>query len=224
MGEVELDAVAVGLDPEGVAAAGEEPGDGGVVALGDAADLEHVGRAVGTGVATVGAEPDAPPGLVELFAVAGAEAGEALAGAGVPVGAGAEEGGARRELEDDAIVVELDAEGAELAAEGERTWRARFASPPAAAFARLADPSQPARPLQLLGRDHSLRQLDELVARFAGRRPQAEPADQPAAAAPDLERERVEPHDGLQRAVLEDDRLGHSALLSRLGLPAVAIR
>jgi Glycosyl transferases group 1 len=82
---------------------------------------------------------------------------------------------------------------------------------------RLAWTLRAQRPLELLGRDHTFRQLDELVPRLAGRCPQTQPADQAVAAAPDLERKGVEPHDGLQRALLEDDGVPHSAFLSRLG-------
>jgi hypothetical protein len=174
--------------------------------------------------------------------VARAEPREALAGPGVPVGACAEEGGGGGEVEDDAPVVEFEANLAELPSKRDRLRRGRgprgrFARSgrgrPSAPFAREvrfavgvrhADRSHPPRPLELLRGDHPFRELDELVPRLAGRCPQTQPADQAAAASPDLERKGVEPHDGLQRALLEDDGLPHSALLSRLGLPAVAIR
>ena len=54
---VELRAVPVGLQPRRPAARGEQPRHRRVVALRDAAEVEHVGRAVGAGVAAVGAEP-----------------------------------------------------------------------------------------------------------------------------------------------------------------------
>ena len=147
--------------------------------------------------------------------MARAEAGEALAGPGGPVGAGAEGGRPGRELEEQAFVMKLDAERAKVAAQGDRL---RAAGP------LLAHLSQPARPLELLERDHPLGQLDELVPRFARRRPQAEPAYERLAAAPDLEREGVEADADPQPAALEDDRFAHSILLSRRGRPAVAIR
>jgi hypothetical protein len=121
VGEVARGAVAVGLYPERIAAAGEEPGDGGVVALRDAADVEHVGRAIGARIAAVGAEPDAPPALVELLAMAGAEAGEALAGPGVPIGAGAEPEASGGEVEDEALGMELELQPAKLGLERDRT-------------------------------------------------------------------------------------------------------
>ena len=55
--EVELRAVADGLEPRRPAARRDRPRHRRVVALRDPALVEHVGRAVGAGVAAVGAEP-----------------------------------------------------------------------------------------------------------------------------------------------------------------------
>jgi hypothetical protein len=191
--EVELHAVAAGFDPERVAAAREQPGDGRVVALRDAAHVEHVGRAVGTGVAPVGPEADAPAGLVELLAVARPEASEALAGTGLPLGAEPKAAGRRGQLDRDALVVNLDL--------------------------HVAGIRRP-RPLQLLRGDHALGELDELVARLAGCRPEPHAADQ-AAPAPDLDGQRVALDRHPQGPPLQN---GHAGLLSRLGRRPVAIR
>ena len=82
--------------------------------------------------------------------------------------------------------------------------------------------SRTARALELLLRNHPFGQLNELVMRLARCRPQAKSPDQAASAAPHLERERAEADAHLERAILEDR--GHSALLSRLRRPPVAIR
>jgi hypothetical protein len=163
--EVELAAVSARLEPERVAAAREKPRHRGVVALGNAADVEHVGRTVGAGVAAIAAEPDAAPGLFHLLAVARAEAGEALPRPRLPVGSEAE--GRRVDPQSDrqALVRECQADrgarGAHPAAE------------PEPVRGRRLDTLEAHRPLELLGRDHALGELDELVARPTGRRPHA---------------------------------------------------
>ena len=82
--EVEARAVALALEPRGPAARRAHPRHGRVVALRDATDVEHVGRAVGARVAAVGAELDGTAGLVDVQAVAGAEPDEALLGMPLP--------------------------------------------------------------------------------------------------------------------------------------------
>jgi len=84
-GEVEAGAVGVGTGQYPVATARDEPRHRRAVALRDAANRKDFGRAVGAGVAAVGAELDAAAALVEGGVVADAEAREVLARTLVPV-------------------------------------------------------------------------------------------------------------------------------------------
>jgi hypothetical protein len=204
MAQVQLDAVAVRLDPERVAAAREEPRDRRVVPLRDAAHLEHVGRAVGSRVAPVGTEPHVATRLVELLTVARAEAGEALAGPRLPVGAEPERARLRREPDRHALVLQPEAHHAELAAQNGVALRDHRAHVPRR--------PEPPRPLELLRREHALGELDELVAGLAGRGPEPHAPDLTAPAA-DLDGERIEGHGHAQRAVVEGDRRGHRPLV-----------
>ena len=109
--ELEARAVGVGLAPQRVAAAGLQERRGRVVALGDAAQLAHVGRAVGAGVRAIGAELDGAPGVVDAQRVARAEPGEALLRAGVPLDRQAQRRALGRELEHEVLGAgELDAQ------------------------------------------------------------------------------------------------------------------
>jgi hypothetical protein len=78
----------------------------------------------------------------------------------------------------------------------------------------------PSRALELLARDHALGERDELVARFPGGAPEAHLPDQPPAA-PDLDREWLDPHRHSHGAVLQHERLGHVPLLAERRPPAV---
>ncbi len=78
--QVELDAGTVALDPGAPARRGEQPGDRDVVAHRHAAGLEHVRRAVGPGVAAVGAEVDQPAGLIEAQPMPAAGPGHVFRG------------------------------------------------------------------------------------------------------------------------------------------------
>ena len=89
-GKVEVESGAPGFRPERPAGIRQQPRRWDVVALGDPALGQHVLRAVGTRVAAVGPEPDAPPALVERQAVPGAKAGQALLVGGSPAGLEAE--------------------------------------------------------------------------------------------------------------------------------------
>ena len=76
--EVEARPVPLGLDPRRPAPRAVDPRHRRVVALRDAAELEHVRRAVRAGVGAVGAELDAAAGLVDVQPVARAEPDELL--------------------------------------------------------------------------------------------------------------------------------------------------
>jgi hypothetical protein len=182
--EVKAHAVAVGVD--GVAARGLQPRRGRVVALRDAADREHVGRAVGARVGAIGPELDPPGGVVDAQRVAHAEAREMLLRARVPARRLAQRRRFHFELEyDDLVSRQRDAQARaaaaveaqrELGAVGERLGEARGRD-------TLGD-------LELLGRDHALRELDELVADLALGAPDPEPPDQPPVA-PHIDPERA---------------------------------
>ncbi len=133
--EVQAHAVAVVLDPRRPPARAEHPRHRRVVALRDAADVEHVGRAVRAGVGAVGAELQRAAGLVDVQPVARAEADEALLGVAVEHEPDAMDTGGRGGGDD--AVVRRDVLDAGLAAVG--------------------------RVVERLGGDHALGQLDELV-------------------------------------------------------------
>ena len=215
--EVELRAVPFRLEPERIAAAGEQPRGRGVVAHGNPADLEHVGRALRARVAAVGPEPHPAAGLVELLPVAGAEAGEALLGPRLPFDAQPEWLGVCTGSDQDPSVLqrhrhEYRALAAERAAELDPTRN----------FAEHLGPGEVGDPVDLLVGEHSLGHLDELVARRAVGRPQPEAANQPALAAADANRERIERERRSQRPILEHELaallrqgVGHATLIRR---------
>jgi hypothetical protein len=208
--EVEARTVALALQPRGPAARRAHPGDGRVVALRDAADVEHVGRAVGTRVAAVGAELDGAAGLVDVQAVTGAEPDEALLGMPLPSERGAQMARGGREL-DGHVVGAGDPHA--------QARRAPVAEPerelPVVQRAR-ADGRDRVR--ERLGRDDALRELHELVVVLAGVHDHAESADDAPAAAPDRDRERRMRDLDLERPAREPQHpgsAGHPALVPR---------
>ena len=78
-------AVRVGVGEHAVAAARQHPRHGRAVALRDPSGGEHLGRAIGAGVASVGAELNGAATLVELGTVPRAQTDEPLVGAPIPV-------------------------------------------------------------------------------------------------------------------------------------------
>jgi hypothetical protein len=211
--ELEAHPVAVALCPDAVAARGLQPRRGRVVALRDAADGEHLARAVGSGVRTVGAELDLVPGVVDAQRVARAQPGEALLGPGVPVGGQAQRLAVERELEEDGLrrgqrdpqppaAPALAADG-ELGAVGQALGDAHRDD-------ALGD-------LELLGRDDPLGELDELVADRAVGAPEAEPAQEPAAAAAHVDAERVLRDLDLDGLALEEQAVRHRCGVNRYG-------
>ena len=146
-----------------------DPRDRRVVALRDAALVEHVGRAVGAGVAAVGAEPDRAPGLVDVQPVAGAEPRQTLLGVPRPREpepahrplAGQRRSGIAAQLQDDMVGPGL----------GHPDLRAGLAE-----VERIAE---------FLTRDHALRPLHEVVVDLAVAHARLDRAEQPSPAAPD---------------------------------------
>ena len=152
--EIRLDAGPRGLDPGGPARRGEQPGHGGVVALGDATLLQEVGRAVGTRVAAVRAELDAAAALVEVEAMPGAEARDTLA---------------------------VDQRPAHAEAQPVRLSGIDRDQQPVRGGGGDLDVvlAEPHRVLALLMDQDPLRQRDQLVARDTPARPRAQPRQQP---------------------------------------------
>ena len=87
--------------------------------------------------------------LLDAQRVARAQPGEALVGAPLPFRPDPEGAGGRLELDNHALLLELDQDGSQVALEA--------APVPGGG-------SEPQRALELLARDHPLGQLDELVA------------------------------------------------------------
>ncbi len=175
-GQIEADPVGLRAHPYRVAAAGEQPRHRRAVALRDAPAGQQLGRAVGPGVAAVGAELDGPPGLVELGAVPRAQARR-----NARPSAGASR--ARRA----AVRPRACSSSATRSAAAIAHLQTR--APPTAALERqrrapLGAPThrRRQRPLdrrQLLARHHALGELDEVVVHGAVGHPGARASGQP---------------------------------------------
>ena len=182
--ELEAHAVAVAVRPDGVAARGLKPRRGRVVALRDAAVGEQVRRAVGPGVGAIGAELDPPARVVDAQRMAGAEPGEVLARAAVPVGGDAQ----RLALERRARASTVSAPGSVIDSRPQRPPSQRMASstPSASGSATLAATTRSGSPSSSRATTPSVNWMNR-SSDLALDRPHAEPADEPPAAAPHVD-------------------------------------
>ncbi len=151
--------------------------------------------------------------MIDAQGVAGAEPGEVLAGAPVPVGGEAQRlaleleleqhglGGRQRDPQPPAPAAGAAAADGELDAVGRMRHDARR-------HHALGD-------LELLGRDDALRELDELVADLAVGAPEPERADEPAPPAAHVDGARQLRDLNLQRLAFEDEGAGQRRGLDR---------
>ncbi len=206
LAEIEAAAVGLGAHPHAVAPAREQPRHRRAVALRDAAGGEHLRRAVGPGVAAIGAELHGPAGLVELRSVARAEPDEPLLRAAVPLEGQPQRIAARLEDERDALGAgQFDPQPPAAApVEAERERRARR---------RALDHLGPHRALvrlELLAGDDALGELDEVIVDGAIGDPGAAGADQPSPAAAQREAERSQLDVDLERPAGQCQPVGDS--------------
>ena len=203
--EVEPGSVCVGLAPDRVAAAGVKPRQRRVIALRDAALDEHLRRAVGGGVAAIGAELDVAARLVEPGAVTDSQADEALLRAAIPVERQPQRLAVGFELERDPVVA------AQLEAQARRATAVQADRRAVHDLLVAGRPPGAQRPLGgalLLARDHALGELQEVIGDRAVGHPHAGRADQPAPVATHRERERPQGDLDAQLAALEDELIG----------------
>ena len=166
--ELEARAVPDRLEPRRPAARGDCPRHRGVIALRDAALVEHVGRAVRPGVTAVRAEPHGAAGLVDVQPVARAEPGHALLRVARPRERQPAHGPLAVRKTRVAAQLEHDVVGTRLR---DLQLRAHGVE-----VERVAD---------RLGRDHALRPLHEVVVDLAVADPRLDRAEQAPAVAAD---------------------------------------
>ncbi len=177
--QVEVGARTVGVQPHCPAGAGDQPGGGRVVALGDAADLEQVLRAIRPRVAAIGSEVGRAARLVEVEPVPGTEPDEPFVGAALPGRGHAQRSAMRRQLDGHPLLAEANRQlhrpGAVGGAREQKLGRSG---------AHHGQRRHVLTWLELLRHDDALGDPDQAVDRGALGRPQAQILDHAVVVAP----------------------------------------